>query len=286
MASTAAVTRPSGHDAEQIERANDTGLQPVVFVHGLWLLSSSWQRWAELFEANGYVAIAPGWPDDPETVDDAIANPQALADKTLGQIADYLKRTLLPLHKKPALVGHSFGGLLVQMLAGRGFSAATVAISPAPFRGVLSLPLSSIKSGWPILHNPANYHRAVPLSFEEFRYGFANAVSDTEARELHDTFAVPGSGAPLFQAATANLNPWTEAQVDAANPQRGPLLIIAGGQDNTVPASVSKGAFEYQQRNSGVTEIVELPDRGHALTIDHGWLEVAETAISFISRFV
>src|SRR5262249_30892965 len=160
-----------GREAEQIERANQTGLQPVVFVHGLWLLPNSWQRWAELFEDAGYVALAPGWPDDPETTAEGKRHPEAFANKTIEDIADHTEQVVLQLKRKPALIGHSFGGLMVQMIAGHGLSAATVAISPAPFRGV-PLPASAVKSGWPILHNPANRHRAVALSFEQFQYGF------------------------------------------------------------------------------------------------------------------
>src|SRR5262245_50966851 len=184
MESTTGIAAMTGNEFEQIQRANDIGLQPVLFVHGLWLLPNSWERWAAFFESMGYVAVVPGWPDDPETVADANAHADVLANKTIGQIADYEERIVRLLKRKPALVGHSIGGLIVQILAGRGVSAATVAISPAPFRGVLPLPASSIKSGWPVFKNPANRHRAVALSFEQFRYGFANAVSQHEAQEL------------------------------------------------------------------------------------------------------
>jgi non-heme chloroperoxidase len=286
VASTTKVAAMTGHEAEQIDRANATGLQPVVFVHGLWLLPNSWQRWAAFFEEAGYVALAPGWPDDPETVAEANKHPEVFAKKTVGQIADYQERIILELKRKPALVGHSFGGLLVQILAGRGIASATVSISPAPMRGTLFLPYSALKSSWPVLHNPANRHRAVPLTFDEFRYGFANAVSQHEAQELYENFAVPGSGTPVFQSAVANFNPWTEAQVDSDNPQRGPMLIVAAEEDHTVPVSVSKASLKHQQRNIGVTEFVEMHGRGHALTVDHGWREVAETALTFIRRFV
>jgi len=174
----------------------------------------------------------------------------------------------------------------VQILAGRGVASVTVSISPAPMRGTPPLPFAAVKSAWPVLKNPANRHRAVPLTFEEFRYGFANAVSPHEAQQLFEQFAVPGTGAPVFQSATANLNPWTEAQVEADNPNRGPMLIIAADEDHTVPVTVSKAAFDHQQRNIGVTEFVRMPGRGHALTVDHGWREVAETALAFIRRFV
>ena len=274
------------HEMQQVARANKTGLRPVVFVHGLWLLPSSWDRWAAAFEEAGYTALTPGWPDDPETVGEANAHPEVMAHKTVGQVADHFDQIVRGLTMKPAIVGHSFGGLLAQILAGRGLSAATVAIDPAPFRGVLPLPFSSLKSAWAVLGNPANRNRAIPLTFEQFRFGFANAVSEDEAKELYATFAVPASGAPLFQAATANLNPWTEAQVDTENPNRGPLLIIDGEKDNTVPWAIANASFKLQQRNDAVTEIVMIPNRGHALTIDSGWREVADTALAFIRRFV
>jgi non-heme chloroperoxidase len=274
------------HEAEQVQRANGTGLQPVVFVHGLWLLPSSWDRWAALFEEAGYTALTPGWPDDPETVAEANAHPEVMAHKTVGQVADHFAEIIGKLAKKPVVIGHSFGGLLAQILAARALSAATVAIDPAPFRGVLPLPLSSLKSAWPVLGNPANRNRAVPLTYEQFRFGFANAVSEDEAKELYEKFAVPASGAPLFQAAAANLNPWTEAQLDIEAPARGPLLIISGEKDHTVPWAIANASFKRQEHNPGVTEIVEIPDRGHALTIDSGWRLVADTALAFVRRFV
>ena len=273
-------------ETQQVERANATGLQPVVFVHGLWLLPSSWDRWATVFGEGGYTTLTPGWPDDPETVDEANAKPEVFAHKTVGQVADHFDEVIRGLKKKPAIIGHSFGGLLAQILAGRGLASATVAIDAAPFRGVLPLPFSALKSAWPVLGNPANTKRAIPLTFEQFRFGFANAVSEEEAKELYENFAVPASGVPLFQAATANLNPWTEAKVDTENPERGPLLIISGEKDNTVPWAIADALFRQQQRNKGVTEFVEIPDRGHALTIDRGWRKVADTSLAFIKRFV
>ena len=274
------------HELREVEAANATGKTPVVFVHGLWLLPSSWDRWAGLFREAGFVALTPGWPDDPETVEEANAHPEVFAGKSIGQVADHFQAIAGKLTKKPAIIGHSFGGLLAQILAGRGLSAATVAIDPAPFRGVLPLPISALKSAWPVLHNPANRNRAVPLTFEQFRFAFANAVSEDEAHELYSHFAVPASGAPLFQAATANFNPWTEAAVETDNPNRGPLLIISGEKDNTVPWAIANASFKREQRNPGVTEIVEIPNRGHALTIDSGWRDVAQTALEFIKRFV
>ena len=285
---SASATEPvtiTEHEAEEAERANATGLTPVVFIHGLWLLPSSWERWASLFEEAGYAALTPGWPDDPETVEEAAEHPEVFAHKTIGQVADHYEEIIRRLDRKPAVIGHSFGGLLTQIIAGRGLAAVSVAIDPAPFRGVLPLPVSSLKSAFPVLGNPANRNRAVPLTYDQFRYGFANAVSEEEAKELYETYAVPASGAPLFQAATANLNPWTEAKVDSKNPERGPLLIISGEKDNTVPWAIANASYKKQKRNEGVTEIVEIEGRGHALTIDSGWREVADTALTFVRRF-
>ena len=274
------------HEAEQIDRANATGLQPVVFIHGLWLLPSSWDRWATVFEEAGFTALTPGWPDDPETVEEANAHPEVFAGKSIGDVADHYAAVIGRLTKKPAVIGHSFGGLLTQIVAGRGLSAASVAIDPAPFRGVLPLPISALRSGSPVLGNPANRNRAIPLTYDQFRYAFANAVTEDEAKDLYETFAVPAPGRPLFQAATANLNPWTEAKVDTDTPDRGPLLVISGEKDHTVPWALSNAAYKQQKDNPGVTEIVEIKGRGHALTIDSGWREVADTALAFVKRFV
>jgi pimeloyl-ACP methyl ester carboxylesterase len=274
------------HEAQGVEEANATGRTPVVFIHGLWLLPSSWDRWATVFEGAGYTPLTPGWPDDPETVGDAKAHPEVFAHKTVGQVADHFEEVIKGLKIKPAVIGHSFGGLLTQIMAGRGLSGASVAIDPAPFRGVLPLPISSLKSASPVLGNPANRNRAVPLTFEQFHYAFGNAVGEDEAKQLYDTFAVPASGVPLFQAATANFNPWTEAKVATKNPDRGPLLIISGEKDHVVPWAIANASFKKQHRNKGVTEIVEIPNRGHALTIDSGWREVCDTALAFVKRFV
>jgi pimeloyl-ACP methyl ester carboxylesterase len=248
------------------------------------LLPSSWDRWADLIEKSGYVTLTPGWPDDPETVAEAKEHPEVFAGKSVGEVADHFEAVIKGLKKKPAIVGHSFGGLLTQILAGRGLSAASVAIDPAPFRGVLPLPISALRSAKPVLGNPANVHRAVPLTFEQFRYGFANAVSEEEAKDLYETYAVPGSGEPIFQAAAANLNPWTEAKVDTKNPDRGPLLILEGEEDHTVPVSIAKASYKRQKRNEGVTEFVTIPGRGHALIIDSGWSYVADTALAFVKK--
>lgn len=273
-------------EAKQIETANAGGRTPVVFIHGLWLLASSWQRWADLFEEAGYAAVMADWPDDPATVADARANPEALAGKTVGQVADHMAEVIAALNKKPAVVGHSFGGLMTQIVAGRGLSGASVAVDPAPFRGVLPLPPAAIRATWPVLHNPLNRGRAVTLTLEQFRYGWANALGEGEVKQLHETYHVAAPGAPIFQAAMANLNPGTEVKVDRDNPERGPLLLFTGEVDHAVPPAMSNAAYKKQQHNPGVTELIEMPNRGHSLTIDNGWREVADRSLEFVKRFV
>jgi pimeloyl-ACP methyl ester carboxylesterase len=281
------MTPITERETRQIEQANTSGNTPVVFIHGLWLLPSSWDRWADLFKQAGYAPLTPDWPDDPETVEEARANPDVLAKKTLGQIADHTADVIEALDKKPAVMGHSTGGLLAQIIAGRGLSAATVAIDPGPFRGVLPLPVSTLRVSAPVLRNPLNRGRAVTLSFEQFRYGWTNAIeSDDEAKRLYDEFHVAGPGVALMQMANANVNPRTEARVDTKNPNRGPLLIIEGEKDHTVPWAIANAAYKRQKRNGAVTEIVKVPNRGHSLTIDSGWREVADKALAFVKRFV
>jgi len=282
IATTATIT---DHEAAQIERANATKATPVVFVHGLWLLPSSWDRWVTLFEQAGYVGVTPGWPDDPDTVAEAREHPEVFAGKGIKEIADYEEAIIRRLDRKPVIIGHSFGGLLTMILAGRGLAAASVAISPAPFRGVLPLPLAALRTAGVALRNPANWNRAVPLSYEQFRYSFANAVGEDEAKELYLGYSVPGAGEPLFQAASANVNPWSEATVDSTNPDRGPMLIVSADADQTVPWAIANAAYKKQKRNEGVTEIVKMTGRGHALTIDAGWREVAAKALEFVKRF-
>ncbi len=269
----------------QIEKANASGRTPAVFIHGLWLLPSSWDRWAAVFEEAGYAALTPVWPDDPETVEEARANPDVFAKKSIGEVADHTAEVIAAAAKKPAVLGHSTGGLLAQIIAGRGLSAATVAIDPGPFRGVLPLPFSSLKSAAPVLANPLNRGRAVTLTLDQFKYGWANALSDEEAKELYDTFHVAAPGTALMQMANANLNPATEAKVDTKNPERGPLLVIDGEKDHTVPWAIASASYKKQKRNPGVTEIKSIPNRGHSLTIDNGWREVCDTALEFVKRF-
>jgi len=282
-------TGPSLADWElaEIERANASDLTPVVFVHGLWLLSSSWQPWRDLFEDNGFITLAPGWPDDPATVAEAREHPEVFARKMVQQVTDHYLDAISRLDQAPVVIGHSFGGLIAQKIAGEGAAAATVAIDNAPFKGVLPLPASSLKSAAPVLSNPANAKRGVALTFEQFQYGWANALDEAEARHLYDTFHVPAAGAPLFQAAFANFNPFGgETAVDSKNPERGPMLIIGGEEDHTVAPAISHASYRIQSRNPGTTEEIVMPGRGHSLTIDSGWRAVADEALAFVQRFI
>jgi non-heme chloroperoxidase len=268
----------------EVARANESGLTPVVFVHGLWLLASSWDPWRELFESRGYTTVTPGWPDDPATVEDARKNPDVFAHKMVAQVTDHYLDVISRLTTKPAVIGHSFGGLISYRIAGEGAAAATVAIDAAPFRGVLPLPRSALKSGAPVLGNPANRGKAIALTFEQFNYGWTNNLTEPEAHELYEKHHVAASGVPLFQAALANLNPWTEAKADYKNPNRGPMLIIAGDNDTTAPTAIQKAAFKLQSKNDAVTDISVIPNRGHSLVIDHGWPDVADIAEQFITK--
>ena len=272
-------------EQEEIDAANKSDSTPVVFIHGLWLLPSSWDRWGEFFKKAGYAPLAPDWPDDPETVEQARANPDVLAKKTLKQVGDHVAEVIGGLTKKPAVMGHSTGGLLAQLIADRGLSAATVAIDPGPFRGVLPLPVSALRSAGPVLKNPLNRGRAVTLTLDQFKYGWATALDDDEAKQLYDTYHVAASGVALMQMANANVNPFTEAKLDPKNPDRGPLLIIDGEKDHTVPWAIANASYKRQKRNPAVTEIKQIPNRGHSLTIDSGWQEVAQTALDFVKRF-
>src|SRR5215468_1486384 len=251
----------SGRENREIEAANASGNTPVVFIHGLWLLPSSWANWADFFQQAGYAPLTPDWPDDPRTIEGARAEPEVLAKKSLEQVASHTTDVIKALEKKPAVMGHSTGGLLAQILAGRGLSAVTVAIDPGVFRGVLPLPASVLKGVGPFLIDPRTRGRALTLSFDQFKYSWANALDEKEAKELYDTYHVAGSGIALAQMGNANLNPWTESKVDTKNPDRGPLLIIDGEKDHTVPWAIANAAYKRQKRNPSVTEIVKIPNR-------------------------
>lgn len=268
----------------EIATINASGRQPVVLIHGLWLLADSWDRWTAQLEAEGFGAISVDWPGDPDSVSAARANPKQLAGTRVQDVVARTERLIGALDRAPVLIGHSFGGLVAQILAGRGLAAATVAIDPAPFKGILGLPRSVVKSSFPVLRNPLNRRRAVTLTLPQFTYGFANAVSEGEAQELYEASHVAAPGRPVFQAAFANLSFSRATKVDTRNPARGPLLIISGGADHTVPPAVARAAHAKQAKNPSATELVEIDDAGHSLVIDHRWSEVAGATIDFIQR--
>jgi non-heme chloroperoxidase len=274
----------SEREQREIQAANASGDPPVVFIHGLWVLPSSWTNWVEFFKQAGYAPLTPDWPGDPETVEEARANSETFAKITLKQVADHTTEIINALDYKPVLVGHSTGGLFAQMLAGRGLAAATVAIDPGVFRGVLPLPASVLKGVGPFLVNPRTRGRAITLTFDQFKYGWTNALDEKESRLLYEQFHVACSGIALVQMGNANLNPWTQAKVNTMAADRGPLLITDGEKDHTVPWAIANSAYKRQRRNHAVTEIVKIPNRGHSLTIDHGWREVAQTTLDFVDR--
>jgi pimeloyl-ACP methyl ester carboxylesterase len=255
--------------------------RPVVFIHGLWLHATSWQAWIAHFTAAGYQPVAPGWPHEPPTVDEARANPDAVANLSIDEVTDHYAAILADL-EDPILIGHSFGGLFAEKLLGQGHGAAAVAIDPAQIKGVLPLPLAQLRSGLPALGNPANLHRSVELTEKEFRYGFGNAVTEEESAELFQRWTIPSPARPLFQAAAANFVMHAQAAVDTANTERGPLLLISGTADHTVPDVVTRSTFKQYRDSTAVTELKQFEGRGHSLTIDNGWQEVADAILDWL----
>lgn len=274
----------SVRESDEIAAANASGKRPVVFVHGLWLLAESWNPWRDFFDAKGFATVAVDWPGDQPTTSLAHAHPESLDGTSIADVADHVAAVVAQLDVEPVLIGHSFGGLVVQMVAGRGVAAATVSIDPAPSQGVLPLPVSTIKSALPVLGNPFTFGRTVTLTFDQFRYGFANAVDETQARELYDAQHTPGPGRPLFQAATANFNPWAKTKVDKRNPERGPMLLITGEKDHIAPGVMTRAAFAKQRTNPSATELVEIPGAGHSLVIDDNRELVAQRSADFLAR--
>ena len=257
---------------------------PVLFIHGLWLHATSWSSWIDLFTEAGYAASAPGWPGDPETVQEAREHPEAIADHGIDDVVAHYAELIKALPTKPILVGHSFGGMISQRLLGEDLAAAAVAIDAAQIKGVLPLPLSALRATLPVFKNPANKHRAVSLTAEQFRFAFGNAIPAEESDELFEQWAIPAPGKPLFEAASANFNPHSPAKVDTANAGRGPLLLMMGGKDHTVPEAITKSTLKQYRHSEATTDILEFADRAHSLTIDHGWKEVADAALTWLKQ--
>ncbi|WP_037606035.1 alpha/beta hydrolase [Streptacidiphilus rugosus] len=257
---------------------------PVLFIHGLWLHSTSWQPWIELFREAGYEPSAPGWPGDPDTVEEARKHPESIADHGIDDVVEHYAALIAELPAPPVLVGHSFGGMIAQKLLGQDRAAAAVAIDAAQIKGDLPLPLSALKATLPVFRNPANRHRSVSLTAEQFRFAFGNAISEDESAELHARWTIPAPGKPLYEAAAANFNPHSAAKVDTKNSGRGPLLLVAGGKDHTVPEAVTRATLKQYRHSEAVTDFMTFPDRGHSLVIDGGWREVADAALAWLGR--
>jgi pimeloyl-ACP methyl ester carboxylesterase len=257
---------------------------PVVFVHGLWLHSTSWQPWIDLFRAAGYDPSAPGWPGDPDTVEEARQNPESVAGYGIDDVVEHYAGLIAALPARPVLVGHSFGGMIAQKLLAQDRAAAAVAIDAAQIKGVLPLPLSALRATFPVFRNPANKRRAVSLSAEQFRFAFGNAIAEDESAALYERWTIPAPGKPLYEAASANFNPHSPAKVDTKNSGRGPLLLVSGGKDHTVPEVVTRSTLKQYRHSEAVTDIINFPDRGHSLTIDSGWKEVADTVLTWLRQ--
>lgn len=255
---------------------------PVVFVHGLWLHADSWGGWVDLFREAGYSPSAPGWPGDGGSVEETRSQPDAVAGYGVDDIVEHYAQVIATLDAKPIVIGHSFGGLIVQRLLAQELAAAAVAIDPAPIKGVIFLPPSALRVASIALKNPANRKRAVSLTPQQFRYGFGNAISAAESAQLYEHWTIPSPGRPLFEAAAANLSLHSPAKVDTRNATRGPLLITAGGKDHTVPAAISKATFKLYGKSPALTDLKEFPDRGHSLALDSGWRDVADAALGWL----
>ncbi|GAB2474006.1 alpha/beta hydrolase [Jatrophihabitans fulvus] len=261
-----------------------TARPPIVFIHGLWLHSTSWQPWLDLFGGAGFDVSAPGWPGVPETVSHARANPEAIADHGIQEVVDHYAGVIAALPTKPIVIGHSFGGMIAQRLLGDDLAAAAVAIDAAQIKGVLPLPLSALRATLPVFKNPGNRHHAVSLTADQFRFAFGNAIPAEESDELFERWAIPAPGKPLFEAAAANFNPHSPAKVNTGNQSRGPLLLVMGGKDHTVPEAVTRATLKQYRHTEAVTDLLEFEDRGHSLTIDHGWRDVAAASLAWLEK--
>jgi non-heme chloroperoxidase len=257
---------------------------PVVFIHGLWLHADSWGPWVSLFKDMGYAPQAPGWPGDASTVEETRRQADKIAGVGINDVVDHYAKVIADLGTKPIVIGHSFGGLIVQRLLGEDLASAGVGIDAAPIKGVIYLPPSALRVASVALRSPGNRHRAVSLTQKQFRYGFGNAIPEKESTELFERWTIPSPGKPLFEAASANLVPSSPAKVNTQNSTRGPLLLTAGGKDHTVPPAIVKSTRKQYHKSTAITDLKEFSDRGHSLCIDHGWREVADAVLAWLKE--
>lgn len=256
----------------------------VVFIHGLWVSHTAWQPWIERFAASGHHAVAPAWPGERPTAAETRLNADDQAGIGIDELTEHFAATLEQFDTQPMVIGHSFGGLIAQKLLGQNKVAAAIAIDPAPIKGVKPLPLAQLRSAFPVLGNPLNRGRAKGLTEAQWRYGFGNALTVEESNALWEQWSIPSPGRPLFEAATANFSGHSPAKVDTANGTRGPLLITGGTADHTVPFVSAKATYGLYQRSSATTDFHEFEGRGHSLTIDGGWRDVADVALSWMAH--
>jgi alpha-beta hydrolase superfamily lysophospholipase len=260
----------------------DSDRIPLMLIHGAWLSSLSWENFADYFRNRGFAVAAPEWPRKQGDVEELRADAEQLEGLGIQEIVDHYEAQIGALDQPPVLIGHSFGGLIVELLLDRGLGRAGVALSPAPPKGILVLPFSSLKAAAPALAHPSRWHRIVPLTLEEFTYGFVNTFSPEEAGAAYERYAVPETGQIFYEAGFANfrMNPPTE--VHFKNAERAPLLIVGAEKDNTVPASLSRKQFEKYESSPAQTDYLEFEGRPHLLMAAEGWEEVAAAIDSWL----
>jgi pimeloyl-ACP methyl ester carboxylesterase len=253
----------------------------IVLIHGLFLTAKSWERWVQRYSDQGFTVIAKSWPGMDVDIEALRKDTSDIDDLGIAEVADHYEKIVSDLDRPPIIMGHSFGGLITQILLGRGLGVAGVALDSAPFKGVHVVPPSTVRVGWPALKNPANKHRAVTLTPEEFHYAFTNGMTEEESRAVYERYAAPGPGRPLFQAAFANFSPRSPVAVNYRNDQRAPLLIIAGAEDHVSPVSINRSELKHQQKAHAVTAYKEFPARQHFLLGQEGWQEIADFALAW-----
>jgi pimeloyl-ACP methyl ester carboxylesterase len=255
--------------------------ETIVLIHGLWMTPLSWEKWEERFVAAGHTVVAPAWPGFDRSIEEIRRDTTPIAELGVTEITDHYDAIVRGLDRPPIIIGHSFGGLVTQLLLDRGLGSAGVAVHPAPPKGVFVLPPAELRVAWVALKSPANRRRAQMLSAEQFHYAFGNTLSESESQAVYERYAVPGPGRPLFQAGLANFNPKAVTKIDFHNDERAPLLIVGGGKDHTVPGVVAHSNYRLQKKSKAVTEYKEYADRSHYTVGQDGWERVADYALEW-----